>query len=377
MGALKGIDRLPSGTYRVRVARRGKTYTRHARTRREAEQVHARLVTALEDGNYVDPRSGLIPLSEFFCSQRADGSELGWLPSRQLRASSERAYRALWRLHVDPLLGSVPLSWVTPLELENLRSAWRSAGLGAQTQAAVWRLLVAVLNGAVKAGRIVSNPATSLARPRTEDREQRHLEADELLLLAETIDERFKALVLLGGIGGLRIGELAGLELRHVDTNRRRIRIDQQATEVGGVVTVGPPKSRASRRTVPIGEGLATELNLHRDRFRSSASLRDPFFSMPAGGRLVPSAFRRRYFHPAAEAAGLEPLRIHDLRHTAAAIAIHAGLHPKAIQTRLGHGSIRTTLDIYGHLMPESLDVDAEALEQGIHEAERRREETA
>jgi integrase len=381
----RGIDRLPSGSYRVRVGRDGRTYTRTARTKTEAERIRARLISTLDDGSYVDRRSGRTPLSEWFCADDPLYGEIGWLPSRSLRSTSERAYRALWRLHIDPVLGRVPLTALTPHELEGLKAGWRRRGVGVQTQAAAWRLLMAVLNGAVKANRIPRNPSLGVDAPRATRRQQRYLNIGELRALADAIGEEHRAIVLLAGIGGLRIGEIAGLDVRHVDVRRVErfrgfIRVEQQAIEVGGHVELAAPKTDESSRTISAGPILAEELYRHRERrLRDGAEPTDPLFTTPTGKRLVPSRFRRLVFHPAAAAAGLEPLRIHDLRHTAVAIALEQGLNMKAIQARLGHGSIRTTLDTYGHLVPDSLDDDAERLERGLVAAwsEQAREEQA
>lgn len=84
------------------------------------------------------------------------------------------------------------------------------------------------------------------------------------------------------------------------------------------------------------------------------------------GGRLVASRFRRRYWHPAVTVAGLDPLRVDDLRHTSAALAIEVGAHPRALMQRLGHSSITTTLDTYGSLMPGLDDQVAADVERDL-----------
>jgi integrase len=87
-------------------------------------------------------------------------------------------------------------------------------------------------------------------------------------------------------------------------------------------------------------------------------------FGAPEGGPLWRrSNFSRRIFQPAVERVGLAPFRIHDLRHTAAALAVEAGAHPKQIQALLGHSSITTTLDRYGHLLPGMDEALAERMD--------------
>ncbi len=334
----RGIDRLPSGLYRVRVQRHGRQRTQVARTLREAENIRARLLTDLEAGASVDPRRGRVPASAFFET---------WLERGSHRDSTRRAYRALWRLHVAPTLGDTPLLAITAADVHDVLDSARAAELAPASVAAIRRLVVAVLNGAVDAELISRNPAARVPAPRVPDREHRTVTLAELERLADTIEPRFRALVLLGGLAGLRIGELAGLDVSHVDTMRRRLRVSQQADDAG---RIGAPKSEASRRTIAIGPALAAEVAVHVERFVPSGE--GPMFTMPRGGRLVASRFRRAYWHPAVARARLEPLRIHDLRHTAAALAIEAGAHPRALMQRLGHSSITTTLDVYGSLLP-------------------------
>ncbi len=91
-------------------------------------------------------------------------------------------------------------------------------------------------------------------------------------------------------------------------------------------------------------------------------------FSTVEGHPLRRNNFRRRYWLTAVKEAGLTPLRFHDLRHTCASLLIAEGAHAKEIQIRLGHASITTTMNVYGHLLP-SLD---ERLVAGLDEVYRR-----
>jgi integrase len=121
--------------------------------------------------------------------------------------------------------------------------------------------------------------------------------------------------------------------------------------EVRGVLHIGPPKTRASRRTVGLPRFVADELAAHL------AGPGDPehfVFTAPQGGALRVTAFRARVWRLAIRAAGLDGLRIHDLRHTAVALWIAAGANPKEVAARAGHASVSFTLDRYGHLYPEA-----------------------
>ena len=149
---------------------------------------------------------------------------------------------------------------------------------------------------------------------------------------------------------GCRWGELAGLKREHLNLLKREARIVGTLEEVpGGVRYVEETKTSASRRTIIVPVFLVDLLGAHLKRTPESEFV----FCSREGTPLRRSNFRQRYWKPALEKARLDPaLRFHDLRHTCASLLIEQGAHPKEIQARLGHSSITTTLDRYGHLMP-------------------------
>jgi integrase len=115
----------------------------------------------------------------------------------------------------------------------------------------------------------------------------------------------------------------------------------------------------------------ATEaLSEHLGRFVGPGP-EDLVFTSPQGLQLRATTWRRRFFDPAVRAAGLEPLRPHDLGHTAVALWIASGDNVKAISTRAGHSSVAFTLDTYGHLMPDSEQLHRSRLDELIAVARR------
>jgi len=187
--------------------------------------------------------------------------------------------------------------------------------------------------------------------PKVEREEMRFLTPAEVATLADAIHTRYRALVLVGAYGGLRIGELAGLRRCRVDLLRGTVQVAEIVVEVRGVLHIGPPKTRASRRMVGLPRFVVEELAAHL------ADATDPeafVFTAPKGGPLRVTGFRARVWRPATRAAGVDGLRIHDLRHTAVALWIAAGANPKEVAARAGHASVSFTLDRYGHLYPEA-----------------------
>jgi integrase len=173
----------------------------------------------------------------------------------------------------------------------------------------------------------------------------------EVMRLVEAIRPKYRALVLLGAYGGLRIAELASLRRKRVDLLRGTVEVAEIMTEVRGYLYMGPPKTRASRRRVGLPQVVTVELRRH---LVSPGDPDDLVFTGPQGGALRVTAFRARIWRPATKAAGLGGLRIHDLRHTAVALWIAAGANPKEVSARAGHSSVSFTLDRYGHLYPKA-----------------------
>ena len=165
-------------------------------------------------------------------------------------------------------------------------------------------------------------------------------------------------MVLLLGFCGLRWGEVAALRVKRVDLLRRRLTVAESVTEVSGRLTWGTPKSHQARQ-VPIPRSLVTLLA----EVIAVKSPDDLVFTTWRGKPLRNLNFRRDVFDPAARDAGLEGLTPHELRHTAASLAVSAGANVKAVQHMLGHASAAMTLDVYSGLFGDDLDGVAERID--------------
>jgi integrase len=245
----------------------------------------------------------------------------------------------------------MPLVAIRQLEVRAWVAELSASGLAPATVVKTYQLLGKVMAAAVDAGYLAQTPCRNVPLPKIEQEEMRFLAPSEIVHLAEVIHPRYRALVFVGAYGGLRIGELAGLRRRRVDLMRGAVTVAEIVTEVKGRLFFGPPKTRASRRTVGLPPFVVRELQAH---LTAQGSPNSHVFTAPIGGPLRIPSFRARFWVPATKAAGLEGLRIHDLRHTAVALWIAAGATPKEVAVRAGHTSVSFTLDRYGHLYPES-----------------------
>jgi integrase len=188
----------------------------------------------------------------------------------------------------------------------------------------------------------------------------RFLGAEEVARLADAAPEHYRPLIVTAAYVGLRWGELAGLAVDHVDTLRRTIRVERQLVDVNGKLGFAEPKTEAGARTVSVPASLVEMLAAHMATgpVRTSGLV----FPAPSGAPMRGPSFRR-VWQRACATAELDGLVFHELRHTAAALAIEQGAHPMAIKERLGHESITTTLDRYGGLFPRLDEQLAERLD--------------
>src|SRR5439155_8517308 len=142
---------------------------------------------------------------------------------------------------------------------------------------------------AVDAGLLANTPCRNVPLPKVEHREMRFLSPAKIATLAAVIAPRYRALVLVGGYGGLRIGELAGLRRSRVDVLRSRLDVAEKMVEVRGELLTGGPKTRAGRRQVPLPRPVAEELAVHLERFvaRNPARRSSP---VPTAARCGPGS---------------------------------------------------------------------------------------
>ena len=204
------------------------------------------------------------------------------------------------------------------------------------------------LNQAVRDRRITSSPADGVRLRRSRPTEMRLLDPAEVADLASALPDWYSSLAITAAYTGMRWGELAGLQLTDLDLPRRRLTVRRTLVEATGhTPQLGPPKSKASERSIALPRFVVEILTQH---LKTHPPVNDMVWTTEQGALLRRGSFGRIWRKAVGESVG-PPCRIHDLRHTHAAWLIADGEHPKAIQTRLGHGSIAVTMDRYGHLM--------------------------
>ncbi|WP_205873469.1 site-specific integrase [Mycobacterium camsae] len=341
-----------SGTtlYRVRYRTpdRGQTDKRGFKTKRDAEAFAQQIEVDKRRGAYVAPSDGRVKFGEL---------ARGWLDAKHnLKPSTRARYEitlavALVRFR-DVAIGDITRPMVRALVAEQV-----NGGAAPSSVHKAVGLLRQVLAMAVADNIIATNPAEGVALPTVRMTEQRFLSVAELHRLALASGERM-ALVYVLGTTGLRFGEAAELRWRDVDIAGLRMRITRSVTFVGGRAVVGTPKN-GKDRTVALPATVARMLSPGADD--------DLVFPDSAGGWMRASNVRRRWWARALSDAGLPAdFKLHELRHTAASLAIRSGANVKALQNMLGHASAGLTLDRYGHLYDSDVDALGHAIDAEI-----------
>lgn len=243
---------------------------------------------------------------------------------------------------------------LTHEDVEAVLAALHDAGRSTQTQHNVFNVAQSVFDYAQKRRLINTNPCR-LVREELPSRAQspyspRFLSAGEVQRLAAELPAPYDLMVTFAAWSGLRAGEVAGLRVRNVDPLRATVRVEETIVTAAGGQRTDTPKSKASRRTVPIPRTLA---RLLADHVAASGLAPDDYLFGRDGKPLRHNNFYRRVYAPAVARAGLGHLRFHDLRHTYASLMAAQGHKAHEVSRWMGHGSISVTMDVYTHLFPD------------------------
>lgn len=325
----------------------GRQKTRTFDRKVDAERYLTSVESAKLTGSYIDPNRSRVTLGTW-----ADR----WIESQaDLSPTTRNRYEGIIRTHIEPRWGTTPLSSVTHSDVQRWVSGLEVAPASVRK---VHRVLSMVLDWAVADDRLARNPAAKISLPRVQQAERRFLSHQQVQQLADACGPDYRLVVLFLAYTGLRWGELAALRVHRLDFLRRRVLIAESVTPVKGVMTFGPTKGH-ERREVPLPRFLIDDLS----RQVVGKGRDDLVFTGGRGAVLRSQTFQRAALTEAAERLGVRGFHPHELRHTAASLAIASGADVKVVQLMLGHKSATMTLDQYGHLFPDRLDVVADAME--------------
>lgn len=280
-------------------------------------------------------------------------------PSRRLTTYGN--YERAVRLHINPVIGRIPLAKLNGLHIQRVYTSMANAGYSSNTIGIAHAVLLQALDRAVRWGFIQQNPAKGAEVPRRERGEMRFLTPQQVQqFLAANQGTWYLPFLATAVLTGLRVGELTALQWDHVDLQKGTVSVVQTLHCLkGGQYILGEPKTSASRRTVPMPASLVQILKAYRrkqmeQRLNLGDQWKDPFglvFTREDGRPMTQKAAHHA-LKQALKRANLPPMRLHDLRHTYATLLLSQGTHIKVASALLGHSSVQITLDLYSHIIP-------------------------
>lgn len=279
-----------------------------------------------------------------------------WLDYKRhhVRAKTFTEYEHLARTEITPRLGHVLLTRLQPLDVERMVTTMVNEGQSARKAQTTLKVLKVALRQAVDWGLLRASPAIRARAPR-QPHQDLHVwtPGEARTFLAAASGNRLYALFYLALDTGMRRGELLGLHWKDVDLAKGIVRVRHNLVEVGTRIELGEPKTRASRRVISLAPDTVQVLHDHRLNQLLELGHEPPMVFASTVGTFVQPSNLARSFRAITATAGVPRIRLHDLRHTAASLAIRNGADLKALSERLGHATPSITLNVYYHAYAE------------------------
>jgi integrase len=338
----------------------GREHTKAFARKADAQSwIDNEVTPALANGTFVAPGAGSLTVAAIYASWAASQAHI----CRKTAATR----RSAWASRVKPQWGGVAVVDVKTAAIRAWVAKMAAEEVGAPTIENAFGLLRQVLGAAVEERRIPRNPCEGVRLPKRKHADRGYLSHAQVAALADAVDRQPEVVRFLA-YTGLRWGEMAALRVQDFDMLRRRVNVSRSVTESGGLVWSTP--KTWERRSVPFPAVLANELAA----LMGGKDRDDLVFTDMRGGVLRNSNWRARVFDPAVKACqksdeSFPSITPHDLRHTAASLAVSAGANVKVVQRMLGHAKASMTLDVYTDLFDGDLDDVATNLDAAIRSA--------
>jgi integrase len=320
-------------------------------TKREAQAVLTKMLRDRDQGALTTPTR--TTFAEYVAEWK-ESSLRGRVSARTFRGYTYSLDR-----YVLPVLGDKRLTAIEPWDIQKLYQDMLERGLSASTVRGAHAVIRSALKQAVRWRFLPANPADAVDLPSPKAGQHLALTPDQARrFLAAADASPWRALYQVLVVCGLRPGEAFGLRWADVDLAAGRLAVRRGVTyDAGRNVVLAEPKTRGSRRSMPIPPELQTALADHLERTRGVANPLGLVFPNADGRPIHPNHWGRTEFRRLVAAAGApKEFRLYDLRHTCATLMLASGVHPKIVSERLGHATTKLTLDTYSHVTPTMQD---------------------
>ncbi|KGP89661.1 integrase [Pontibacillus chungwhensis BH030062] len=319
------------------------------KTRKEAERALNTLLHELNEGTFIEP------------SKQTYGKYLDtWMSSKRhdLSLQTYKLYTSYISSHINPILGKLKLSDLNTYHIQHFVNELRGKGLSDSTVKRIFNVVNTSLNNAKKLEMIKKNPANNLEKPKVNTKDIAIWDHDEISLFLKTAKKSpYYIVFLLSITTGMRQGELLGLRFKDVDFENKCLYIRQTLNHDGSGFKEGA-KSKAGYRSVGVDSTTLSALEIQRvnnntNKLKHAGEYEDyDLVACTKKGRSINPRNLIRTFYNLTSKANLPKIRFHDLRHTHASLMLQQGENVKIISERLGHSSVKVTLDIYSHVLP-------------------------
>lgn len=344
----------------------GKRVTRRGfKTRGEAKKARAILTAELSKDIYIEPNK--MPFGIYF--------EM-WLSARgNIAHSTRKMYESYFKTHIDPLLGSIPLSKLTVMHIDQLIASLREKKLGDEMVKRIYATVSASLNAAEKKELITKNVANKIEKPTVERKERLvwDIETVRNFFQATKDESRYWIAAYLAVMTGMRQGEILAIRWSDVDLEKGIIQVRRNL--IKNLTIFSGLKTEKSRRTITISKQVIAILEEQKEKSaiekQNSKVNYEDYDLVVSSSRGTPATATKVIHAWKTMQAKFKPataptITFHDLRHTHASILLKQGDHPKVVSERLGHSTIAITMDTYSHLLPNMQEEASSRLEDTI-----------
>lgn len=338
-----------NGLWEARYRDNGRSRSVYGKTKREAQERLRASLTAADNG--LRPVKQRVTVAAYLAD---------WLESSSVTENRPRtiqSYRQTVDRYIVPAIGGLALAKLEPTDVDRMRREVKARGVSGTTARYSVAVLRIALQRALIEGKVVRNVAKLVDLPKADRPNLTPLTGDEArALLDAAAGHRFGPLFTLAIATGMRQGEMLALRWQDVDLDAGKLRVEHTLEE--GSRQRAKPKTDRSRRSIAVASAGIVALREQRRRqleARLAAGRRwrdeDYVFTTsigtPLDGRNVTHELQAVLAR-----AGLPRQRFHDLRHTHATLRLEAGDDLYSVSRSLGHSSITTTADTYGHVTP-------------------------